>query len=523
MTKRMRGTALAEYTRDWAKWALAHESYVRDFVLGGTIILGAVLCGCSDSPPSTDSSQTSAQANAPKLESSTPNDSATNRGTPRPDKAPTPTSSTPVAKSTELQTEPPSPSIDPETEAAQLKEEAISAARKLSQAFPNQALAHILLGSAYYNTGQSDEAAKHLARGLEKRPDLIEAHEMLARIAYEKGEPEETVSLCQSALKLGLSTPELLIQMGKSLLDLGQTEDAIAALNKAVDRPNAPVEGHYLLAQAFMQDRDYPSAKTNFQQVINRVSDHTQAYFGLFTACQRLGQSEEAAQYREQFIKLEAIDRKSLTDRSGQENTLSGMSMVRETVAKTLFGAAQFYQEQGVSTETVRLYQRAASLDGENFGFRSVMEAYFVRSASIPTGVDVFQQLTVEHPGNVLDHFFLGRLQSRMKRFDAAERSFLKVQELMPNWATGYEALAELLLGTRKDPSRARQLASTAVKLEPSGARYYLLALSCLRTNDRTAALAAAKQATVLSPNQRNYAQLLQQIQGAATRRPANQ
>ena len=92
-----------------------------------------------------------------------------------------------------------------------------------------------------------------------------------------------------------------------------------------------------------MQSGDFAQAKESFRRALGLLPDHTQACFGLYTACLRLGQTEEAARYRDQFLKLEAVDRKDLTDRSAREDTLTGLPMVRETVATW----NRFADEQG--------------------------------------------------------------------------------------------------------------------------------------------------------------------------------
>src|SRR5204863_7571629 len=84
-----------------------------------------------------------------------------------------------------------------QTEAADLKREAVAVAGQVAEAYPNDSFAYALLGAAYYNIGRSEEAAKHLKRCLELRPDQVEAYEILARVAYEKGELEETARLCR--------------------------------------------------------------------------------------------------------------------------------------------------------------------------------------------------------------------------------------------------------------------------------------------------------------------------------------
>ncbi len=405
--------------------------------------------------------------------------------------------------------------VNPQQEATRLKREAVAIAEQVAEAYPNDALAYALLGSAFFNTGQSDEAVKHLRKCLELRPNQTDAYEILARVAYEKGDLEDAVGLCQESLKQGAASPDVLNRLGRAQMDLGRTEEAVRTLQQAVRLSKPTSESNYLLAQALMQTGDFAQGKESFLRVVALLPDHTQAYFGLYTACLRLGQTEEAGRYREQFLRLEAIDRKDLTDRSAQEDTLTGLPMVRETVARTLFGAAQIYRIHQQVGKASDLLRRAASLDADSPVFRSALEALYVQRKDPAGGVRVFEQLAAEQPDNGLNHMFLGRLHGQLEHFEAAERSFQKVQELTPMWTEGHRALAELYLRTNRKLDQAQVLAGKVVSLEPSGLHFYLLAVACLKNNDRTVALEAAKKALALSPEEQRYHQLLKQIQQA--------
>lgn len=403
--------------------------------------------------------------------------------------------------------------LRPEVEAATLKQEAVTVAGQVAEAYPNDALVYALLGSAYYNTGKTDEATKHLKKCLEMSPGQAEVYEILSRVAYDKGQPEESARLCKEALKRGPATPEVANRLGRALLDLGKTEEAVRTLQQAVRLPRPISESSYLLGQAHMQSGDFAKAKESFQQTIGLLPDHTQAFFGLYTACQRLGQTEEAGRYREQFLKLEAIDRKDLTDRRAQEDTLTGLPMVRETVARTLFGAAQIYRVHKETGKAGELFLRSATLDANNPGYRSALWAFYVQGNNLSEGVRVFEQLASEQPANSLNYMFLGRLHSRLEHFEAAELSFNKVQTLTPQWAEGYRALADLYLRTNRKADQARVLAEKVIALEPSAPHFYMLAVARLRNNDRTGALDAVKKALTLKPEEKNYQQLLQELQ----------
>jgi len=391
----------------------------------------------------------------------------------------------------------------------------VAVARQVAEAYPKDGLAYALLGSAYYNTGHSSEAVKYLRRCLELSPGQAEAYDIQARVAYEKGELEEAVRLCEEALKRGPASPEVLNRLGRTLMDLGRTDEASQTLRQAVALPKPTSESFYLLGQVNLQSSDYAQAKESFRRAIALLPDHTQAFFGLYTACMRLGQTEEADRYQEKFLKLEAIDRRTLTDRSAQEDTLTGLPLVRKTVARTFFGAAQIYRVHEDSGKAAELLLKAATLDGDNAVYRSALEAHYVQRNALADGVSVFEQLVRQQPEGSLNHLFLGRLHARLEHFDAAEWAYRKVQELAPDWSEGYRALLELYLRADRKPLEARALARRVIELEPSGPHYYLLALACLKNNDRTGALEAMNQAVALSPDEKKYQEFVQQLKKA--------
>jgi tetratricopeptide (TPR) repeat protein len=399
-------------------------------------------------------------------------------------------------------------------EAAALKSEAVAVARELATAYPADALAYALLGSAYHNTGHSEEATKQLEKCLEINPNQADAYEILGRMAYDKGQLEEAVRLCQQAIQHGPPNPELLNQLGRALMDMGRTEEAIRALQQAVGLPQPVSQSSYLLGQAQLQAGNYAQAKASFQRAVALLPDHTQAYFGLYTVCLRLSQTDEAERYRARFQKLEAIDRQSLTDRSAEQETLSGLPMVRATVARTFFGAGQIYSVHQDGPKAAELFRKAASLDGDNAMYRAALEGYYVQNNALAEGVTVFTQLASAQPDNRLNYLFLGRLHARLGQFEATESAYQKAQKLAPEWAEGYRALAELYLRHNRKVDEARGLARRAVELDPTGAHYYLLAIACAKSGDRPAALEAARQAVAQNPGEKNYRDLLQQING---------
>jgi tetratricopeptide (TPR) repeat protein len=162
-------------------------------------------------------------------------------------------------------------------------------------------------------------------------------------------------------------------------MDQGQTDGAIRALEQATRLPGPVSQSFYLLGQAHLQSGNHGQAKVNCQRAIELLPDHTQAFFALYRACLGLGQAEEAQKYRDEFLKLEAIDRRSHAERSSQEDALGGLPMVRTTVARTFFGAGQIYQVHQQPSKAVELFRKAATLDAESAVYRAALESFYLK------------------------------------------------------------------------------------------------------------------------------------------------
>ena len=406
----------------------------------------------------------------------------------------------------------PAEKAEPGLEAATLKRDAVAVANDLATQFPSDPLVYALLGSAHFNIGQADEALRHLRRCIELNPDQADVYEIQGRIAYDKGQIDESVRLFQEALKRGSSNADLLNRLGRAQLDLGKTDDAQATLQQAVQLPDAPGECRFLLGQSYLQAGAFSKARDSFQAVIQQIPDHTQAFFGLFTACTRLGLSEDADRYRKEFVRLEGSDRKSLTDNSLQPDSLSGVGFVRETVARTFAGAGQLYRAHNQLEQATEQFRRAAMLDGSTPSYRAALESLFLQRKLPMEGIRLFEELTTANPTNYLNHLFLGRLQSKSGMFEPAEKSLLTVQKMVPGLPEGHRALGDLYLrANRKLPEALAEL-RISVDLDPSPPHFYLLSIACAKNKDPQGALNAIQQAIKLRPNEGSYLKLREQL-----------
>jgi len=402
----------------------------------------------------------------------------------------------------------------PAAKAAALRKEALDTAERLLTEFPQDPAAHALKASTHYNLGDSAAAEKCFAKSLELDPKMAAAYDMLAMIAFEKGDAERTVALCTKALDLAPRVPAVRHRLGKALMDLGRAQESVAAMQETIDSCGGSSETFYLLGQGQLQSKDYEKAKESFLVSIKLLPDHTQAYFGLFTACARLGERVEADRYKQRFRELEAQDRKTLTEENRQGSTLSGLPLVRGVVAKTCTGAGQVYQKQGRLGRAEDLWRRAAEIDPDDMMCRAQLMALLRGQNRERDTQKLFEQLVEQQPAAAANHYFLGVLHARSRRYDTAEKAFQKAVELGPKRPEGLRALTQLYLARAQRLPLAKILATRLVELEPSPGSLALLARACAKVGDRAGALAAIERAIRLDPENTAYTRMRQQLGG---------
>ena len=391
----------------------------------------------------------------------------------------------------------------PREEAEALKREAILAAQQVAQRYPQEPTSHLLLAAAHYNLGGSSEAIQHLERCLRLDPRRAEAYSTLAMIAWQRGDAQACAEYCRQALAINPKMTDVYHRLGQALLESGQTDKLIDVMKRAVKIQPRSSQSFYLLGQGYLQSRAYQDAKQAFMKVTAIRPDHTQAYFGLFTACARLGQQDQAKEYQQRFMELEAADRKALRD--NERDPVTGLARVNQSTARTLTGAGQVSAAHGDIDSAVRFCQRAASLDPENVAARSGLVALYRARNQVDDAVAYFQQLAKAQPENTLNYYFVGNLHADLGQPDDAINAYRRMTEVKPKEPNGFVALAEYYLKSGRNGDEARRLAETAVQLEPVAENYFLSARACLSAGDRAGSLAAVQKALDLVPNHPRY------------------
>jgi tetratricopeptide (TPR) repeat protein len=135
---------------------------------------------------------------------------------------------------------------------------------------PRDSDAHYQLGLIYQQRRNYTEAISRFTKSVEIDPSETDAHHQLGCIALEQKRYEDARRHFAAALALDQkhSSYEALRGLGAADLQLGNTEQALAELQKYTDRREFDPEGLYWLGAAFQKLGRMPEAKDAFQRAV---------------------------------------------------------------------------------------------------------------------------------------------------------------------------------------------------------------------------------------------------------------
>jgi hypothetical protein len=136
------------------------------------------------------------------------------------------------------------------------------------------------LGIAAYNEKRFPEAVAHFEEAYELASDndvikhnLCNAHQEVASILEKEGKNQEAVRHLVLAIGIHPENPSPLVQIGSYYLKLNQVSDAIFRLEEAIELKPGLVEAHFMLGEAYYQDNDLPSARAQWDYVLEMRPD----------------------------------------------------------------------------------------------------------------------------------------------------------------------------------------------------------------------------------------------------------
>ena len=271
---------------------------------------------------------------------------------------------------------------------------------------------------------------KYWQKSLALNPRLADAYNSMGTVALRRGDQEEAVRLLGNVIEIDPRFPGVRGPLAGELLALGRPEQAVAVLQEGARLVPFGFQGHYLLGEAHAQLNDYPKAIEHYRQAIDVRPDHTPSYYGLATACLRLGRTDEAQGHMAEFKQLRTRDSKAVANRIKAYDDLEEK---RLDLAQTHATAGKICHRHGNARKAEEHWRRAAALDPKQIECREDLAALLRADGRRDEALRVCEQLGEIAPDDARVHLHIGILNLELERFDAALAAAERAIELDPN------------------------------------------------------------------------------------------
>src|SRR5215469_15854223 len=289
--------------------------------------------------------------------------------------------------------------------------------------------------------GKFDEAIRELDQIKAGNPKAKELDHELGAAYYKKGEYTKAVESLKKAVTADGEDKEAVQLLGLSYYLSGHPQDAIPLLQRVQGwYPRANVDAAYILGICYIQQKDYPKARSAFAKMFDVGPDSAASY--LFTARMLLRQEFDpvAEEYAQKAVALDAklplahfllgelhIYKSRIPEAIAEfQKELA----INPGHAESYYKLADAYSRIQKFDEAERLLQRSIWLDATSTGPYILLGKVLEKKGESDLAVRALQHALSMDPNNSVTHHLLGQAYMDMGRTDDAERERKLAQQL---------------------------------------------------------------------------------------------
>jgi len=282
--------------------------------------------------------------------------------------------------------------------------------------------------SALNEISQSDPAAKNLS------------HEF-GIVYYRKGDYRNAITSLQRAISENPNDAEATQLIGLSLYLSEKSADAIPYLEKVQSwYPSASVDASYILGVAYIQTKNYSSARVAFAKMFQVPPDSAAAY--LFTArlLLRLDFGPVAEEYGKKAVDLDPklpLAHQLLGELYLYQSKIPEASAQFEQELKlnpgnpaVYYKLADSYSRAQKFDEAEKLLQRSIWLDATSTGPYILLGKVLQKKGETQLAIRALQRAISMDPNNNIPHHLLGQAYRDLGRSEDAERELKLAEQL---------------------------------------------------------------------------------------------
>ena len=287
--------------------------------------------------------------------------------------------------------------------------------------------------------GKFDDALAGLNEISKTNPTANNLSHEFGLTYYRKGDYRNAVEALRRAIAENPGDTEATQLTGLSLYLSNKPAEAIPYLVKVQSwYPSASVDASYILGVAYIQTKDYASARKAFAKMFQVPADSAAAY--LFTArlLLRLDFAAVAEEYGKKAIELDAklpLAHQVLGELYLYENKFpEATTQFEQEIAINPGNAAAYYKLADAYSraqkfdEAEKLLQRSIWLDSTASGPYILLGKVLEKKGETELAVRALQRALAMDPNNSVTHHLLGQSYRALGRMEDAERE-LKLAE----------------------------------------------------------------------------------------------
>jgi tetratricopeptide (TPR) repeat protein len=289
--------------------------------------------------------------------------------------------------------------------------------------------------------GKYDEALARLNEISQTNPTAKNLSHEFGVVYYRKGDYSNAVSSLHRAIAENPEDAEATQLMGLALYLSNKPAEAIPYLAKVQSwYPSANVDAAYILGVAYIQTKDYASARRAFAKMFQVSPDSAAAY--LFTArlLLRLDFASVAEEYGKKAVELDAklpLAHQVLGELYLYENKLpEATAQFEQELAinpgnpAAYYKLADAYSRAQKFDEAEKLLQRSIWLDPNSSGPYILLGKVLEKKGESELAMRALQRALAMDPNNSVAHHLLGQSYRALGRMDDAERELKMAESL---------------------------------------------------------------------------------------------
>jgi tetratricopeptide (TPR) repeat protein len=322
-----------------------------------------------------------------------------------------------------------------------LDQEAKVVATSLAERFPNSPDALRILGLVCKALRETAKAMECWEKAVKLAPDRPDLYVGLAALAEVKGQYDKAAEICNTGIARCVPTPALYRGLATALISMDRPGEAVASLQRAVEKFPKDSECHDLLGKAYAMANQPEKAKASYKLAIDLQPYKASSYYGFAMACAKLGLEEESDRSMAQFQKLDA---ETMNMQRGMAGLAYDLQTQRRMLAVTCAEAAMVYAAQRRFEKAEELLRRSSVLAPTDAACRLQLAAVLVNVDRTAEAIPICREAIDIEPKNARHHLALAEIYALLGRFGDASAAAKEAVDLEPGNADFRRILLQL-------------------------------------------------------------------------------